>query len=249
MASSRDNSRNASSVGALREVTIDDIIKSLLDLFAILGVDASHFARRVARLDGVTLDSRRMYSHAAAIGELLTAWYEDPRYLDRSGNPLPIRMHSRHASFAQLANRVVPNLDARWLLSQLERVRAVAIDANRLIHIKMRSLPVYEDKRLATQHTLTSLEGFIRTLRHNLDSAPSNSEQLFHRIAWNGEFSSKDLPKLKIRVRRNGQNFLESCDNWMIQRSKSTVQNSKRRNKLLQVSIGVYLSIDRPPPV
>jgi hypothetical protein len=247
MASSPDKLRTASSVGALREVTIDDIIKSLLDLFATLGVDASHFAKRVAKLDSVTLDSRRMYSHAAAIGELLTAWYEDTQYLDKSGNPLPIRMNGNRTSFAQLANRVVPNLDARWLLSQLERVRAVAIDENRLIHIKMRSLPVYEDKRLATQHTLTSLEGFIRTLRHNLDSAPSNSEQLFHRIAWNGEFSSKDLPKLKIRMKRNGQNFLESCDNWMTHKSKSSARISKRRNKLLQVSIGVYMSIDRPP--
>ena len=247
MASSPDNSRTASSVGALREVTIDDIIKSLLDLFATLGVDESHFARRVAKLNTVTLDSRRMYSHAAAIGELLTAWYEDAQYLDKSGNPLPIKMTGSRASFAKLANRVVPNLDARWLLSQLERVRAVAIDENRLIHVKMRSLPVYEDKRLAAQHTLTSLEGFIRTLRHNLDSAPSNSEQLFHRIAWNGEFSSKDLPKLKIRMKRNGQNFLESCDNWMTHKSKSTARISKSRNKLLQVSIGVYMSIDRPP--
>jgi hypothetical protein len=110
MASSRDNSRKASSVGALREVTIDDIIKSLLDLFATLGVDASHFASKVVKLDSVTLDSRRMYSHAAAIGELLTAWYEDPQYLDKFGNPVPIKMHGKRASFAQLANRVVPNL-------------------------------------------------------------------------------------------------------------------------------------------
>jgi len=247
MASSRDKSRTASSVGALREVTIDDIIKNLLELFATLGVDTSHFERRVAKVDRAALDSRRMYSHAAAIGELLTAWYEDPLYVDNSGNPLPIRMNGSRASFARLANRVVPNLDARWLLSQLERVRAVAIDEDRLIHIKVRSLPVYEDKRLAIQHTLTSLEGFIRTLRHNLDSAPSNSEQLFHRIAWNGEFSSKDLPHLKIRMKRNGQAFLESWDNWMVQRSKSTARNSKRRNKLLQVSVGVYLSVDRPP--
>jgi hypothetical protein len=151
-------------------------------------------------------------------------------------------MTGSRASFAQLANRVVPNLDARWLLSQLERVRAVAIDENRLIHIKMRSLPVYEDKRLATQHTLTSLEGFIRTLRHNLDSAPSNSKQLFHRIAWNGEFSSKDLPKLKIRMKRNGQNFLESCDNWMTHKSKSTARISKRRNKLLLLDISQEIS-------
>jgi Family of unknown function (DUF6502) len=247
MSSSRRSSRTAASVGALREVTVDDVIKNLLDLFATLGVDASHIATRVAKLDKAPPASRRMYSHAAAIGELLTAWYNDPSYLDSSGDPAPIRMYGANASFSRLAKRVAPNLDARWLLSQLKRIGAVATDENRLIQVKMRSLPVYEDRRLAIQHTLTSLEGFIKTLRHNLGSAPSNSEQLFHRIAWNGEFAAAELPGLKIRIKKSAQNFLESCDSWMMQKSKTAVRHSKRQRKLLQVSVGVYLSVDRPP--
>ena len=109
----------------------------------------------------------------------------------------------------------------------------------------MRSLPVYEDKRLAIEHTLTSLNSFIRTLRHNLDSDPSNADQLFHRIAWNADFDSKLIPALKIKVRRQGQNFLESFDNWMMRKSKTNSSRSKRRRKPSQISIGVYMAVGK----
>jgi hypothetical protein len=108
----------------------------------------------------------------------------------------------------------------------------------------MRSFPAYEDKRLAIQHTLTSLDGFIRTLRHNLDSAPSNSDQLFHRIARCSDFDIKEIPALKIRVKRHGQGFLESFDNWLIRKASTKPKKSSRGQKKANVSIGVYLSVE-----
>jgi hypothetical protein len=237
--------RRQSSPISLREVSADDIIKGLLDLFEFLGIDASHLAARVTNLDTAKLASRRLYPHAAAIGDLLTAWHQDPNYLDKLGNPAPIKMTAARVSFSRLANKAAPHLDAKKLLFELESVGAVTIDKKRLIRVQMRSLPVYHDKRLAAQHTLTALDGFIKTLRHNLVSVASNSDQLFHRIAFNGEFDANDIPALKIKVKRHGQNFLESCDNWIMQRSKSAVRKSKRRIKSVQVSIGVYLAVDR----
>src|ERR1700731_1546219 len=204
----------------LREVTVDDVIKDLLDLFGHLGLDAGRLAARVVDLDPATMASRRLYPHASAIGELLTAWHQDPEYLDDLGAPIPIRMRTGRRSFRHLADKTVPNMDPRTLLSELERIGAVTIDANGYIRVHMRSLPVYEDKSLAIQHTLISLDSFIRTLRHNLNSNASNADQLFHRVAWNGELDPREIPTLKIRVKRHGQNFLESCDNWMMRKTK-----------------------------
>jgi len=238
-------SRRKPSTTALREVSVDDIVKDLLDLFEFLGIDAGHLAARVSNLDSVALASRRPYPYAAAIGDLLSAWHQDPNYADKLGNPAPVKMNGARRSFSKLANRAAQHIDAKQLLSELEKVGAVTIDKARLIRVQMRSLPVYQDKRLAAQHTLTALDGFIRTLRHNLDSVAANSDQLFHRIAFNGKFDPNDIPALKIRVKRHGQNFLESCDNWIMQRSKSVVRNSKHRVKSVQVSIGVYLAVDR----
>jgi hypothetical protein len=229
-----------------RDVTVDDVIGVLLDLFEQLQIDAPQLASRVKSIDHTALASRRLYHHTVAIGELLSAWHQNPEYLDNFGNPLPIKMRGSRRSFGRLAKNSVPNMDASSLLTELEHVGAVTIDKNRFIHVQMRSLPVYEDKRLAIQHTLTSLHSFIRTLRHNLDSEPANTDQLFHRIAWNGAFDQLLVPTLKIKVKRQGQNFLESFDNWMMQKTKKRSGQSKHRGKQVPISIGIYLAIGVP---
>jgi len=228
----------------LREVTVDDVIKDLLDLFGHLGLDAGRLAARVVDLDSATMASRRLYPHASAIGELLTAWHQDPDYLDSLGAPSPIRMRGVRRSFRHLAEKTVPNMDPKTLLSELKHIGAVTIDTNGYIRIHVRSLPVYEDKHLAIQHTLMSLDTFIRTLRHNLNSTASNSDQLFHRVAWNGDLDAREIPALKIRVKKHGQTFLESCDNWMTRKSESSTYKSSRKRKRAQVFIGVYLAVD-----
>src|SRR6202521_4980019 len=94
-----------------RQVTVDDVIKDLLDLFDHLGLDAGRLAARVVDLDPATMACRRLYPYASAIGELLTAWHQDPKYLDALGSPLPIRMRSGRGSFSRLADKTVPNMD------------------------------------------------------------------------------------------------------------------------------------------
>jgi hypothetical protein len=124
-------------------------------------------------------------------------------------------------------------------------VGAVEIDKNKNIHVKMRSLPVYEDRHLAVQHTLACLDGFLRTLNHNLGSDPSNSEQLFHRVAWNDAFDGNLVPTLKIKLKRQGQSFLESFDNWMVRKSKTRLGKMRRKSNSVQISIGVYLAVGK----
>jgi hypothetical protein len=237
-------SGNARTFKLPREVTVDDVIKDLLDLFGHLGLDAGRLAARVVDLDPTKMTSSGLYPYASAIGELLTAWHQTPEYLDNLGNPLPILMRTGHRSFRRLADKTVPNMDPKTLLSELERIGAVSIDGNGYIRVHVRSLPVYEDKHLAIQHTLISLDSFIRTLRHNLNSRTANSDQLFHRVAWNGDLGAREIPKLKIRVKKHGQSFLESCDNWMMRRTKSSGHSSGRKRKRAQVFIGVYLAVD-----
>ena len=223
------------------EVKVDDVVGALLDLFKELQIDASNLASRVESVNHERITSHRLYSHTAAIGELLSVWHQDPRYLDGAGNPLPIKTRGTGRSFGNLA-KVVPGIGA-LVLRELERVGAIRIDNNQLVHVRMRSLSVYEDKRLAIQHTLTSLISFIRTLRHNLDSDPSNSDQLFHRVAWNGDFASRLIPTLKIRVKRQGQAFLEAFDNWMMRQTKVHSTKRKLRGKRSQIFVGVYLAV------
>jgi hypothetical protein len=225
-----------------RHVTPDDVLAALMDLFSMLHIDPSDLASRVTKIDPDFRLAHRLYSHTAAIGELLTEWHQNPKYLDESGTPIPIKIRGRGKTFYGLSRDSAPSLEPATLLAELRRVGAVALDKKQLVHVRMRSLPVYNDNQLAVQHTLMSLHSFMMTLRHNLDSDPLNNDQLFHRVAWNGAFDRKLIPMLKIKLKRQGQDFLESFDNWMMRKAKNR-GSSLRRGRTEPVFIGVYLAI------
>jgi hypothetical protein len=204
----------------------------------------NHPITKKARGSSFEIPPDSLYKHTSAISELLTTWHQNPAYIDTLGNPLPIKLHGPRPSFRHLARQAQIELDESYLVAELERLGAVSIDRRNLISVHMRSFPVYEDKRLAVEHTLATLNGFIKTLRHNLISAPANSDQLFHRIACNRDFDNREIPALKIKVKRNGQSFLESFDNWLTRKALSKPRNRKSRAKRSKVSIGVYLSVE-----
>jgi Family of unknown function (DUF6502) len=241
----RASKKVKSTTSPSREVTANEVIQNLLNLFERVGIEVRQPISRVIDIGRTEPAFQTLYPYAYAIGELLITWHQDPEYLDTLGNPAPIKLRGPRPSFRSLAKRMVPNMDASYLLSELERLGAVTIDESKLIHVHMRSFPAYEDRRLAIQHTLTTLDAFIKTLRHNLDSTPSNSDQLFHRVAWNGDFDSREIPALKIRVKRHGQSFLESFDSWLTRKALSKSRKPIRRTKRAQVSIGVYLSVKK----
>ena len=216
----------------------------MLDLFDCLGLDSGQLIRRVGNVDRAKRNQIRNYPHASLIGDLLTVWNQDPKYLDRFGDPMPIRMKGKSRSFSELAQRCAPNINERQLLQELKRLGAVRMEKSGLIRAMGRTIPVYEDKRLAGLHTLGTLHGFIRTLRHNLNSEASNSNQLFHRIAWNRRLNIREVPRLKIWLKRHGQHFLESADNWMIRNTKRSAPKHKTNKHHAQISIGLYLAVD-----
>ncbi len=225
------------------EISTDDLIRELLDLFDCLGLDSGQLVRRVSGVDR----AQRNQVHnlpASVIGDLLTVWNQDSKYVDVYGDPMPIRMKGRIRSFSKLAQQCAPNMNENQLLLELKRLRAVRVDKDGFIHALSRSIPVYEDKRLAALHTLGTLHGFIRTLRHNLNSETSNSDQLFHRIAWNRQITAREVPRLKIWLKRHGQHFLESADNWMIRNARRSEPKRRDGKDNAQVSIGLYLAVD-----
>jgi Family of unknown function (DUF6502) len=225
-----------------RAVVADDVIADLLELFAHLQIDPVQFSSRVKTARKSSL-SGRLYSHTATIGEVLTAWHQNPEYLDGAGNPSPINIRGRTPSFFGLARLAAPGIDPAALLRELKRLGAITLDGSKRVRVNMRSLPVYRDRAVAIHYTLTSLHNYIRTLRHNLESDPTNSDQLFHRIAWNDSFDRSLIPALKIKLRRQGQSFLESFDNWMTRKTK-LAGGKRKKAKRAQISIGIYLAVD-----
>ncbi len=228
-----------------RAIVIDNLARDLSVLFKELRINnrisISRATTRGARRE---VDFRNAPAHAHAIGELLTIWHQDPKYLDNLGNPIPLRMNGRTKSFRILARKSAPKLSPTYLLDELTKLGVLTIDARGVIQAKSRSLPIYNDAELASLHTLRTLRGFIATLNHNLRSGPESADQLFHRIACNRNLDKTNIPRLRIWLQRHGQNLLESADNWM--NSHARLNRAKRPSKgsPSQVSIGIYLAVE-----
>src|SRR5450631_3318379 len=102
-------SRSRSPLRQAGEISTDDLIRELLNLFDCLGLDPGQLVRRVSKVDRAKRNLTRNYPHASVIGDLLTIWNQDPKYVDHSGDPMPIRMKGRIRSFKHLAQSCAPN--------------------------------------------------------------------------------------------------------------------------------------------
>jgi hypothetical protein len=225
-------------------LTASQLITRLFDLLEHVGIAMPEAKSLFSESMQTEQPPHPLYAHATPIGEMLTAWHQNSKYLDRSGNPAPIKFRGPSPSFQDLAKKRVPGIKPSQLLSELQRLGVITADKEGSIRVLMRSFPAFEDKELAKQHTLSSLNDFITTLRHNLDSVAANYDQLFHRIARIDNFDRREIPALKIRVKRRGQNFLESIDDWL---SSNAADKSKRpvpKSRKIRVSVGVYLSVE-----
>jgi hypothetical protein len=223
--------------------TAGQLITRLFDLLEHVGIAMPEAKSLFLESMQMEQPPHPLYSHATPIGDMLTAWHQDSKYLDKSGNPAPIKFGGSSPSFQHLAKKMVPGIKPSQLLLELERLGVITADKHGLIRVLMRSFPAFEDKELAKQHTLSSLNDFIMTLRHNLDSVPANFDQLFHRIARIDDFDRREIPALKIRVKRRGQNFLESIDDWLSSNATDESERPVPKSRKVRVSVGVYLSV------
>ncbi len=224
-----------------------EVLDELFELFKELGVATEKSRPRTSkrRIDRALFSSTNKAISAARVGEILTTWYQDAQYLDDLGNPIPLTRRGARRSFESLARSVAPAHDSDQILAQLKNLGAVKSDDEGLLRVRMRSLPVYEERQLAAQYTLASLHSFLRMLRHNLGADSANSEQLFHRVAFSRDLDAREIPALKVRLKRQGQQFLESFDNWMAMRSSSrSTQRSKTRKHAAKAAVGIYLAIE-----
>jgi hypothetical protein len=242
------NLRNSNIDKGELEGPSDSAVKVLDDLSALLrtlGIRAKFRVSKIKATPKASSSKTSVQPYVFEIGEVLSCWHQEPPYLDKLGNPRPLSFDGKRPSFTSLVSKAAANFSPRKILFELQKVKAVSITNDGMICALQRSINAFGNREFAINHTFLALRGFIRTLQHNLDSSPSNAEQLFHRIAWNGAFDRKDTARLKIWIAEHGESFLESIDDWMKRHSVSRNRRGKNGKGAVNAAIGIYLAVDK----
>lgn len=222
--------------------SVKQLLRDLKGLLNVLGVSADFKVKEIreSSISNRTLGHRMAY--AFTVGEILTYWHQDPRYLDPLGKPLALKFSGRGATFSNLVLKAGVKIPPEEVLKALTSTNTVENMGNGSIRPRRRTLTVFSDHELAIHHTFIALNSIVTTLAHNLASKPQNAEQRFHRIAWSSNLTSLDIDRLRIWLNKHGQGFLETADDWM-RRRKMTKR--KPLGRQFRASIGTYLSVER----
>jgi len=174
-------------------------------------------------------------------GHLMTLWFSDPAYLDARGRPRPVPLRGPALSIEDLAHRVDPKFDARYVVRYLmrggglKRIGARYVPNGRVV--------IYRGRESETPF-LRGLFGLLRTLEHNSQRAGLAPGWL-ELSTRNPHFPVSAAEGFERRLRRRVNRFLVQIDADMHRREGAR----KQGERTVRMGVGVYQYEDVPPPV
>lgn len=146
---------------------------------------------------------------------VLSAWHQDPEFLDAGGQPAPLPLEGEGVSFTTLTRRCgAGDVRPSTLLKELLAAQAVRqMPDGRLEPLKRSYIPQSMDEQLVLLwgKRMTDL---AKTYDHNLTCSPKAAAR-FERAAVNDRIRAGALPEFREFLEREGQAFLERVDAWL----------------------------------
>ena len=172
---------------------------------------------------------------------VMSAWHEDPAYLDAHGRPLVLPVQGDAPSFTTLARTYAGDLPVNALLKELRRVNAVVDDGEDLLKIVSRSFLTVDVDPEYVRILSTQLQDLGATIYHNV-SPPKGAVRRMQRFVVN-----ENMPPAKVREFQElattaAQELLEKFDGWLTQHEVPMEERSD--SKMKRTGVGVYFFED-----
>lgn len=169
--------------------------------------------------------------------KVLTAWHDDPAFLDENGNPAVLPIFGARRSFQRLVARHSGGIPVRAMLDQLSQVDSIDLLPDQ--HVKAKSrVPI----RLGFSSTAVALIGdrtrdLLDTLLENLRT----STPLFEGTAVFSGIDAESVPKLRAKIAEQGAFLIESVrENLRQSRNRTRYLKSKHGAPPCRVGITAY---------
>lgn len=202
----------------------------------LTGLTRREVRKQRARLD----ESAETWAGHVTKGSLvLSAWHQDPEFLDAGGQPVRLAMEGEGASFTALLRRCgAGDVRPSTLLKELVAAQAVRqLPDGRLEPLKRSYIPQSMDEQLVLLwgKRLTDL---ARTSGHNLTCSPVTATR-FERAAVSDHVEASALSDFRRFLEEEGQAFLERVDAWLTDHQARNGEPDKTRAPI-RLGAGLY---------
>jgi hypothetical protein len=184
---------------------------------------------RIALLTGLTRREVRKYRESGDVAppqdpraeddlnhasRVLAGWHLDAEFIDELGRPRALPASGSGATFAQLVRRYAGDIPVTALTKELLRSGSIerAGDGGYRA-VRRYYMPRAMDGQ-AVERSGAVVADLVTTIEHNL-AREAGEPPRFEGRAQNRHIDPRQLPAFRAFMEREGQAFLERCDEWL----------------------------------
>lgn len=175
------------------------------------------------------------------IPRLLSAWHQDPVFCDAGGKPRRLDKEGGKGSFRDLLKCYAGDIPPVALTKELVRLGLVKENQGKMEILKRNYTPVQSDPAILHQAGI-ALHDHANTIAFNVQ-AERKVPARFERLVSNLSVSPAVAEKFHKVLEKEGQEFLERLDAWLIDHEKT--RSSGPRAKRVRVGAGVYYILSK----
>ena len=173
----------------------------------------------------------------SAARRVLGGWFDDPRFLSRSGDPAVLPIFGRGRSFERLVSLYATGLPVRAMLDELVQIDAVEFCEEQIVRAKSR-VPILKG---LTTNAVTAIgdrcSDLLQTLTHNLRTS---STPLFEATAQTLEAETEALPLLRREIAAQGASLVNAASALMKGSMRKPGNRSSQQRTKCRLGISVY---------
>jgi hypothetical protein len=212
---------------------------------------------RIALLTGMTRREVRRYRDSGAAApapdvraeddlnhasRVLAGWHLDAEFIDELGRPRPLDAKGESATFAQLVRRYAGDIPVTALTKELLRSGSIERTATGGYSVLRRFYMPRAMDGQAVERAGAVIADLATTVEHNL-SREAGEPPRFEGRAQNRHIDPRQLPAFRAFMEREGQAFLERCDEWLS--AHEMPQENSTTAAALRLGVGVYAIQER----
>jgi hypothetical protein len=212
---------------------------------------------RIALLTGMTRREVRRYRESGVetpaedvraeddlnhASRVLAGWHLDAEFIDEIGKPRELEAKGEGATFEQLVRRYAGDIPVTALIKELVRSSSIERTKDgRYRALRRFYMPRAMDGQ-AVERAGAVIADLATTVEHNLTRDAAEPPR-FEGRAQNRHVDPRQLPAFRAFMEREGQAFLERCDEWLSAHEAQQVDGAPVAT--LRLGVGVFAIQER----
>ena len=210
------NKRRARPVNGVNLEAAEVLLRTTLNFLAREGLGTGEIAGILAKVRmggrrGATQSRqfRLIVKAYEEMGIVLSTWFTNPRFLDGTGQPLPLRLNPGKNSFDSLVRASRVEITTEFALALLSKSPSARVDAlGRVVPVKRAFVLADFEIPRAT----LIIERFLDTLRRNGEAQSGELPLLLERCCYVTGIGAQNIAPIMRDIKAQGAAFMDSVD-------------------------------------